>query len=101
MSFETLRSAACASTACATRSSRSRCTLLTAGGAGRAQLRCRLLAHAADRPISRRSSTSCTAKASRGPLQSLLMLVEEQLAIVAEDLDQLYDDQFIETCAPG
>lgn len=39
------------------------------------------------------------AKASRGPLQSLLMLVEEQLAVVAEDLDQLYDDQFIETCA--
>ena len=40
------------------------------------------------------------AKAARGPLQSLLMLIEEQLAIVAEDLDQLYDDQFIETCAP-
>ncbi|HEY6347331.1 MAG TPA: hypothetical protein VIY49_38070 [Bryobacteraceae bacterium] len=36
---------------------------------------------------------------TQGPLQSLLMLVEEQLAIVAEDLDQLYDDQFIETCA--
>ena len=40
-----------------------------------------------------------TAKASRGPLQSLLMLVEEQIAAVAYDLDQLYDDQFIETCA--
>ena len=40
-----------------------------------------------------------TAKAARGPLQSLLMLVEEQMAIVAEDLNQLYDDQFIETCA--
>jgi hypothetical protein len=36
---------------------------------------------------------------SRGPLQSLLMLIEEQLAVIAEDLDQLYDDQFIETCA--
>ena len=36
----------------------------------------------------------------QGPLQSLLMLVEEQLAVVAEDLDQLYADQFIETCAP-
>ncbi len=35
-----------------------------------------------------------------GPLQSLLMLIEEQLAVVAEDLDQLYDNQFIETCAP-
>jgi len=41
-----------------------------------------------------------TAKASRGPLQSVLMLVQEQLAVLAEDLDQLYDDQFIETCAP-
>lgn len=36
---------------------------------------------------------------SYGPLQALLALVEEQLAIVAEDLNQLYDDQFIETCA--
>ena len=35
-----------------------------------------------------------------GPLQSLLALIEEQLAVVAEDMDQLYDDQFIETCAP-
>jgi hypothetical protein len=34
-----------------------------------------------------------------GPLQSLLMLVDEQLEIVAEDLNQRYDDQFIETCA--
>jgi hypothetical protein len=41
-----------------------------------------------------------TAKASRGPLESLLMVIQEQLRIVAEDLDQLYDDQFIETCAP-
>lgn len=42
---------------------------------------------------------SLTAKANRGPLQSLLMLIGEQVAGVAEDLDQLYDDQFIETCA--
>ena len=41
-----------------------------------------------------------TAKASRGLLQSLLMVIQEQLRVVAEDLDQLYDDQFIETCAP-
>lgn len=38
--------------------------------------------------------------ASRGPLESLLMVVGEQLDAVAYDLDQLYDDQFIETCAP-
>lgn len=40
-----------------------------------------------------------SAKAARGPLQSLLMLIGEQIAAVAYDLDQLYDDQFIETCA--
>ena len=32
------------------------------------------------------------AKAARGPLQSLLMLIAEQIAAVEEDLDQLYDD---------
>ena len=37
---------------------------------------------------------------ARGPLESLIMLVGEQLSIVAEDINQLYDDQFIETCAP-
>jgi hypothetical protein len=37
---------------------------------------------------------------SQGPLQDLMMLVAEQLAAVEEDLEQLYDDQFIETCAP-
>lgn len=41
------------------------------------------------------------AKASRGPLQSLLMVIQEQLEAVSYDLDQLYNDQFIETCAPG
>ncbi len=40
------------------------------------------------------------AKSRRGPLESLLMVIGEQLAVMAEDLDQLYDDQFIETCAP-
>ncbi len=40
-----------------------------------------------------------TAKAQRGPLHSLLLVLQEQLEVLAEDLDQLYDDQFIETCA--
>jgi hypothetical protein len=40
------------------------------------------------------------AKAARGPLQSLLILIAEQVAVVEEDLEQLYDNQFIETCAP-
>lgn len=44
--------------------------------------------------------TELLAKAARGPLTSLLMLIQEQLAVLAENLDQLYDDQFIETCAP-
>jgi hypothetical protein len=37
---------------------------------------------------------------AQGPLESLLSLVDEQFALIAEDLNQLYDDQFIETCAP-
>jgi len=42
---------------------------------------------------------SLTAKATRGPLESLLMVIDEQLGCFAADLDQLYDDLFIETCA--
>ena len=34
-----------------------------------------------------------------GPLANLLAVVAEQTAVLEEDLDQLYDDQFIETCA--
>jgi hypothetical protein len=37
--------------------------------------------------------------AGRGPLESLLLVVSEQLNAMSYDLDQLYDDQFIETCA--
>lgn len=33
------------------------------------------------------------------PLKSLLTVIAEQIAALEEDLDQLYDDQFIETCA--
>jgi hypothetical protein len=39
-------------------------------------------------------------KSTRGPLQSLLMIIDEQLKYFSADLDQLYNDQFIETCAP-
>src|SRR5271170_2850733 len=41
-----------------------------------------------------------TAKSTRGPLESVLMVIDEQLHNFAADLDQLYNDQFIETCAP-
>src|SRR5262249_5550039 len=50
-------------------------------------------------PIQQQQLDRLVAKAARGPIQSLLMLIGEQLAVIAEDLDQLYDDQFIETCA--
>lgn len=33
------------------------------------------------------------------PLKSLLAILQEQIAVLEENLDQLYDDQFIETCA--
>jgi hypothetical protein len=36
---------------------------------------------------------------ARGPLQSFLMLIGEKLAIVENDIEQLYDNLFIETCA--
>jgi hypothetical protein len=38
-------------------------------------------------------------KAKCGPLHALLLLIQEQFAVLGENLDQLYDDQFIETCA--
>src|SRR5262245_18803725 len=37
--------------------------------------------------------------AEGGPLEELLAVIAEQVAVVEEDLDQLHDDQFIETCA--
>jgi hypothetical protein len=33
------------------------------------------------------------------PLKAFLSVIAEQIGIVEEDLEQLYDDQFIETCA--
>src|SRR6266550_9175658 len=39
--------------------------------------------------------------ADRGePLKALLSVVADQVGVLEEDLAQLYDDQFIETCAP-
>lgn len=34
-----------------------------------------------------------------GPIKSLLSIIAEQVVLLEENLDQLYDDQFIETCA--
>jgi hypothetical protein len=38
-------------------------------------------------------------KAQRGPLKALLTVFADELAVMEENLAQLYDDQFIETCA--
>ena len=38
-------------------------------------------------------------KRLRGPLDALVAVIAEQVAVLEADLDQLYDDQFIETCA--
>ena len=37
--------------------------------------------------------------AEGGPLEALIRALAEQAGVVEEDLEQLYDDQFIETCA--
>ena len=41
-----------------------------------------------------------TIPAEQGPLEALLAALAEQIAVLDENLEQLYDDQFIETCAP-
>ncbi|HSB10216.1 MAG TPA: hypothetical protein VLM38_12085 [Blastocatellia bacterium] len=38
-------------------------------------------------------------KRQRGPLKALLSIIAEQAAVLEENLDQLHDDLFIETCA--
>lgn len=42
---------------------------------------------------------STDGKAPNMPLQALLGVIAEQIAVLEENLAQLYDDQFIETCA--
>ncbi|HYM73662.1 MAG TPA: hypothetical protein VET89_11815, partial [Stellaceae bacterium] len=38
--------------------------------------------------------------AAGGPLRALLGVIAEQVGVLEQDLDNLYADQFIETCAP-
>lgn len=38
--------------------------------------------------------------ANEGPLEGLLAVLADQIAVLEENTEQLYDDQFIETCAP-
>jgi hypothetical protein len=35
----------------------------------------------------------------RGPLKALLSIIADQIAVMEDNFEQLYDDQFIETCA--
>jgi hypothetical protein len=48
----------------------------------------------------RDAAVAGTIPAEQGPLESLLAALAEQVAVLDENLDQLYNDQFIETCAP-
>lgn len=51
-------------------------------------------------PAEQATLDSLTQSALAGPLASLLAMFAETFAALEEDLAQLYDDQFIETCAP-
>jgi hypothetical protein len=35
-----------------------------------------------------------------GPLEALLAVLADEVAVLEENVEQLYDDQFVETCAP-
>lgn len=50
-------------------------------------------------PLEQQQLDQLRQQAMAGPLASLLAVLAEQVAVLQEDLDQLYDDQFIETCA--
>jgi hypothetical protein len=51
-------------------------------------------------PAQQRDLALLEEKRSRGPLKALLTIIAEQVAGLEENVEQLYDDQFIETCAP-
>ncbi len=50
-------------------------------------------------PLEQQRANRLRAKASRGPLASLLEVFAAELAVLEESFAQLYDDFFIETCA--
>ncbi|MDB5970558.1 MAG: hypothetical protein JWQ90_3008 [Hydrocarboniphaga sp.] len=50
-------------------------------------------------PLQQQQADRLQNAALAGPLASLLAVFAEQLGVLQEDLAQLYDDQFIETCA--
>ena len=50
-------------------------------------------------PAQQRRLAELRDKRQRGPLAALLYVLAEQIAVLEENLDQLYDDQFIETAS--
>lgn len=50
-------------------------------------------------PVQQARLDYLVAKRDRGPLASLIAVIGEQVLVLEENLRQLYDDQFIETCA--
>ncbi|HEX5606795.1 MAG TPA: hypothetical protein VFY96_09790 [Candidatus Binatia bacterium] len=56
-------------------------------------------ANASAEQSERRQELSDKKRRSGGPLKALLSIIAEQVAVLEDNLDQLYDDLFIETCA--
>ena len=50
-------------------------------------------------PLQQQILTALQAKQQRGPLQSLIEILAEQIEVLQDSLVQSYDDLFIETCA--
>lgn len=50
-------------------------------------------------PLQQQMLTALQAKQQRGPLQSLIEILAEQIEVLQDSLVQSYDDLFIETCA--
>lgn len=50
-------------------------------------------------PLQQQMLTALQAKQQRGPLQSLIEILAEQIEVLQDSLVQQYDDLFIETCA--
>ena len=50
-------------------------------------------------PLQQQMLSALQAKQQRGPLQSLMQILAEQIEVLQDSLVQSYDDLFIETCA--
>ncbi len=50
-------------------------------------------------PTQKNTLAQLQQRAQAGPLMSLVGVIAEQIAALQENVEQLYDDQFIETCA--